>query len=220
MEYIWEYFCGINNVDVHIQQAEIISPYYEMPPEQENLPDEVAYNPMYRYASIFFPLLLEMEESKEMESWYLDIFSHYLVQVDLKSGLSYGECRRNDFIDKALSGEYGRDVAETFGHIVSGKQYILAHYFVTAEETEALMMLFSRALMELMGTGVLYQDKDDMDYYIYYAGREENQRDKRLIGLTVEMLLPLGKKIRILWNNHFGICNEDVTMQDGNIEII
>lgn len=34
MEYIWEYFCGINNVDVHIQQAEIISPYYEMPPEQ------------------------------------------------------------------------------------------------------------------------------------------------------------------------------------------
>ena len=63
MEYIWEYFCGINNVDVHIQQAEIISPYYEMPPEQENLPDEVAYNPMYRYASIFFPLLLEMEAS-------------------------------------------------------------------------------------------------------------------------------------------------------------
>ena len=85
---------------------------------------------------------------------------------------------------------------------------------------EASMMLFSKALMELMGTGVLYQDKDDMDYYIYYVGREENQGDKMLIELTVKMLLPLGKKVRVLWNSHFGICNEDITMKDGDIELL
>ena len=220
MDYIWEYFCGFDNADVHIRQAEIASPYYEMPPEQDTDTEGIEYNAMYRFMEIFFPILMDMDEGSDMEKWYIDVFSHFLVQVDLKAGLTYGECKRYDLIDKICSGYYGIEMKNIFQRISIEKQYILAHYFVLEEKTEATMSLFSKALIEVLGTGVLYQDKDDLSLYIYYVGKKENAEDKMLVELTIKMLLPLGKRIRVLWDKHFGICNEDITMNYDNIEII
>lgn len=220
MRYIWEAFLNPENQDVYVRQADVVSPYYEMAPQAEITDGQVEFNAMYRYEDIFAPILTEECLSPEMEKWYVDIIVHFLVYVDMKSGLSVDEYRRRECINGLREGIFGDELRTISEQLDDDILYQLSVYYVISEKTEATVSLFAKALIKLMGTGVLYQDTDETDTFYYYVGRAENQKDFMIIQLVIKMLLPLGKKVRIFWNHHFGICGQDITMLDDEIVMI
>lgn len=220
MRYIWEVFLKPENEEVYVRQAEVVSPYYEMASQAEITDGQIEYNAMYRYESIFAPLLTQEGLSPELESWYVDILTHFLAKLDIKSGLSVDEYRRRQCMQEMKDGSLGEEIQKYCSQLETQVLYQVAAYYTLAEKTEATVSLFAKALIEIVGTGVLYKDKDEQDLFYYYVGRTENQKDTMIIQLVRDMLLPLGKELRIFWNQHFGICGQDITMQADEIVIV
>ena len=201
MRYIWEVFLKPENEEVYVRQAEVVSPYYEMASQAEITDGQIEYNAMYRYESIFAPLLTQ-------------------EGLDIKSGLSVDEYRRRQCMQEMKDGSLGEEIQKYCSQLETQVLYQVAAYYTLAEKTEATVSLFAKALIEIVGTGVLYKDKDEQDLFYYYVGRTENQKDTMIIQLVRDMLLPLGKELRIFWNQHFGICGQDITMQADEIVIV
>lgn len=220
MRYIWEVFFKAENEDVYICQADVVSPYYEMEPHATVTDGVIEYNPMYRYEDIFGLLLAEGGLSPELEKWYIDILTHYLARVDIMSGMSVDEYRRRECMKKMKDGTFGEEIKNVSSQVEDSILYQVSVYYILAQKTHATLSLFSKALISIMETGVLYQDKDEQDVFYYYVGRAENTKDTATIQLVKWMLLPVGKEMRIFWNHHFGICGQDITMLDNEIVII
>lgn len=222
MEYIWEMFLQGQNDDIFLKQADIVSPYYELPPEQpaEKESKTAEYNAMFRYEDIFAPMLTQAHEGEGLDSFLFNVFSHYLVEVDLKRGLSVSEYQRRKVMERLSDGIYGEQVLELYQKLSAEKQRRLAYYMRRAEETEPTVYLFSKAVIDLLGTGALYQDKDDRDLLILYVGRKKNDTDEHVIEITKFTLLPIGRRLRLMWDCHFGVIAERATMQYDKIEIL
>ncbi len=220
MNYIWELFLQGGYENVHIRQDKIVSPYYEMNPYVPVENNEIGMNVMYRYSAIFMPLLVEECVSKELEEWFVDVLVHFLVSLDVRAGMTVNEYKQRWNVLRMKNGQFGEEVLRCSGKLKQDILYEISRFYTKTERTGATMSLFSLALINTMKTGILYQDKDDRDMFYYYVGRRENSIDKAIIDMVVHMLLPFGKEVRVFWNNHFGICGENSTMMESELELI
>lgn len=111
MNNMWEmYLKSKENIRFH--QAEIFSPYYEQIPIcfQNPLKNtmEMEVNGFYRYETIFAPLFENADVMKDDITEYIfDIFMHYLMEVDLKSGMTKEEYHIRKKMQQLSYGEYG-----------------------------------------------------------------------------------------------------------------
>jgi hypothetical protein len=221
MNYIWEVFLEDKNREVHLSQSEVISPYYEMPPNQRTQEDHLEYNAMVRYASIFSPLFdIKCSDRRELEKVLFDILSHYLIRVDLKKGYTrreYAIRRRNERI---LAGSYGDRIRKEYEQLTKEKRYLIGHYLVLSEQTGASMTLFAKAAVELLQSGVVYRDRRNKGSYILYVGKEKNDMDHHIIQLLSDLFLPFGCKLRVMWEHHFGVWGDNNTLLFHKIELL
>lgn len=220
MRFVWELFLQPGHEQIQIRQDEIVSPYYEMKPFSKEENGELMMNVMYRYEDIFAPLLTEECVSLSLEKWMLNVLVHYLGSLDTKSGITVDEYLRRQCIYEMCQGNMGDQIRELTERVSQEVLYKIAVYYIRISKTEATITQFSNALIDIMGTGVLYRDKEENDRFYYYVGRKENYQDAAIIELVKRMLMPLGIRLRIFWEHHFGICGENMTMVENEIEIV
>ena len=89
MNYIWE--AVEEGKEVCFKQADVFSPYYETASivEEKNGKITVEYNSLFRYESIFAPLLSEDEATEEWKEKMFDIITHVLVDGKATSRVEY-----------------------------------------------------------------------------------------------------------------------------------
>lgn len=222
MDYIWELFLAESQENIRLKQADAVSPYYELGPKEprRNETDTAAYNAMCRYGAVFEPMLSGEHTDGELDDFFFDIISRFLIYVDLKEGLSVPEYRRRNTMEALLSGIYGERVRALYDQLPPEKRYRLASYVCVMEAGEPSVFLFGKTLLDLLGTGVLYQDKEDHNFLILYVGRKKNEADLNATELIQALLLPVGKRLRIMWETHFGILKETETMRYDAIELL
>ena len=223
MQYIWELFYREKYPQVRLVQAECYSPYYELNPlvNPDNLRDKVEYNAFYRFDKIFRNMYLEMQDDKELFDILFDVFSRFLIECDLKKGITITDIKRKKIMYGILRGDYGETVSKVYGTLDEDKQYLLAHYVYLAQEAGGTTVyLFAKAIIALLGRGDIYFDKEDLQGIISYIGSKKNMNDEKIIRLVEALLLPMNMKNTVLWEEHFGIIGEDLTMNMDEVLII
>ncbi len=223
MQYIWELFDREKHPQVHLKQAETISPYYELAPFfEETIKDGfVEYNGFYRFEKIFLNLYLQLGDDKEVFNILFDVFSRYLILCDLKSGLTQEDLNRKHIVEELEGGFFGEYVAELIFRVEREEKYKLAHYINLARSSGGTSKyLFAKAVTSLLNTGTVYCDKENPQNMILYVGRKKNLHDERIIELAEEVLLPMNMQNKVLWENHFGIIDEESTMRMDEMVLI
>lgn len=221
MKYIWEAFLEDKDRDIFLSQADVISPYYEIPPKQDRWDNHIEYNAMIRYGAIFGPLLdLDQSQSTGLDKVLFDVISHFLIQLDLKKGYSYREYGVRMLDQNMMQGMYGDSIKKQYGKLSIKKRYQVMHYLELAQHTGASMILFSKVVISLLETGVIYRDRTKQESYLLYLGKKQNEADLNLIQLLQDLFLPFGYSLRVMWDKHFGVWGNDNTLRYNRIELI
>ena len=215
MQYIWELFYTYKHPKAYLKQPEVFSPYMEISPlsEEHSTSDVIEYNSFYRYEKIFWNMFQKMQGENELRDIFFDVFSRFLIECDLKSGLDMEIIQHRKIINELEKGNYGKHVSELVQEITYEEKYKLAHYIHLARaQGGTTVYLFAKAVISLLNSGAVYRDKEKAGYIILYVGRKKNVRDVRLIELIEELLLPMEIERKLLWEKHFGLIDEQSTM--------
>ncbi len=223
MNTMWEmYLKSKENIRFH--QAEIFSPYYEQIPvcSKNALKNtiEMEVNGFYRYETIFAPLFEnEGAMEDEIKETIFDIFMHYLMELDLKSGITKEEYQIRKKMQQLSQGEYGQEAKKAYLLLTKEQQYQTGRYLQTQEKVGASAELFAKALVHISGMGVVYKNKVTPEKLLFYTGKEEHSSLKQVISLIEHLFLPFNYSLRIFWQEHFGVFGKRNTMELGYIEL-
>lgn len=223
MNNMWEmYLKSKENIRFH--QAEIFSPYYEQIPIcfQNPLKNtvEMEVNGFYRYETIFAPLFENADVMKDDITEYIfDIFMHYLMEVDLKSGMTKEEYHIRKKMQQLNSGEYGQEAKKIYLLLTKEQKYQTGRFLLTQEKVGASVELFAKALVHITGMGVVYKNKVTPEKLLFYTGKEEQSCLKQIISFIEHLFLPFNYTLRIFWQEHFGVVGKTNTMELGYIEL-
>lgn len=224
MNYIWEAVINHGD-DIFIKQAERFSPFYEISPGffekcEEHKPEEIEVNSLYRFENIFSPLFFDGKVSEEWKTHFFDVCMHMLIYIDLKRGYSKKEYRIRSNIQRIEQGCYGRKNQTLFKKLDKYKKHTFATYLDNQYSMGASTTLFAKALIDLLGTGILYRNTINPKEIILYVGAAENEDYLIIIKLVEEFFLPLDFTLRVFWDTHFGLMGEEQTVKLGKNIVI
>lgn len=230
MNYIWEIVLrakesDISEADLFFKQALECSPYYEQSffEIDKSSVDEVGaieVNAIYRFDKIFNLLLQpDLEENIELKQYIYDIAMHFLVNVDLYSGLT----RKDIFIlkmkESLQKGQYGEQITATFNKLSHAEKNIISIHLLEEVRLGSSLKLFRELLKKIYPDMLLYQMKTGENLVLLYLGIKENAWEHQRLELLLDLFLPLKYKIRVFWEHHFGVIDIDETMRLDNIEL-
>lgn len=221
MNYIWESMQN-EKTEIHFKQAEIFSPYYEIPPEIKKENEHiwtVSYNSLYRFEHIFMPLFSKETPMEPWEEKLFDILTHMLVILELKSGYSQKEYKIKNVMEQIEIGSYGKTIKERYQKLTLMQKHKLACYMVEQSGTRASATLYGKALMGLWNTGVVYKDHLNPKVLLVYAGERKKDELQNILSIVNEIFLPLDYKVRVFWQSHFAVFEKKETLNYENIEI-
>ncbi len=218
-QYIWEYLLSGANEEIYFEQAKVWDPYGEVVEVTED--NRCIYNALHRYENVFLKYFQENGIPKsDSEKMLFDVCSHILAGIDIKEGFSYREYERRRIGEDIELGMYGVYVKDVYNSLSVSKKNIVMHYLEMQNRTAGAaaairteLEIYKKAVIELLGTGVLYKDKYHAERYILYVGCSRNSEQEKLIQLAQILFLPLGYEVRLLWDKHFGLLGAKQTME-------
>lgn len=215
MQYIWELFFREKYPQLHLIQTENYSPYYEISPLTDTIfsGDKIEYNGFCRYEKFFLNMYRKMQDDKELFCIFFDVFSRFLIECDLKSETTAADMKRRQILSEIEEGLYGTCAADLIQKLTLDEKSKLAHYVYLARiGGGTTVYLFAKAVTALLNGGTVYFDKENAGEIILYVGRKKSIHDEKLIALVEELLLPMEMKNKVLWEKHFGLIDEEMTM--------
>ena len=221
MNYIWEK--AIQKKECFYRQSDVYSPYYEQTDaciNEETNEETITFNSLYRFDDIFS--LLFIEKDLEKTQWRDELFNmlvRFIVSHEILRGFSKREYLVRLLKERILAGDYGTDVKKLYEGIGCDKQDKIARYFLDQYDTGNSIYLFSKVMVNILGKGVVYSSELEKKELLCYVGVEKNNQDAALIQLIEMIFLPFDYKVRIFWDNHFGVVGAQETMVWDNIEI-
>lgn len=223
MDYIWESLLN-NKEDVFFKQAKVFSPYYEPSPEYLNSSDKyqsvVEFNSMYRFEDICLPLFTaQVGKEEEWRDYLFDMIIHMLINEDLRDGITKKEYRIRYTMISVNQGAYGKWAKENFCNLTRENQYLAAQYIVEQENMGESVQLFSKASIELLFVGAVYQNSIKTKELLLYVGIEKTVEYDTIIKIAENFFLPIDYSLRVFWKTHFGLIGEKQTMNYEKIEI-
>jgi len=227
MNYIWEMEvrdCSGRTFPARkfYKQAEEFSPYYEQcgPCLNRAGEEEVIYfNSFYRFEDIFGALFSTQEVPEKVRETLFDILVHYLISLDLRAGLSAQDYLLKQLETSVEEGDYGSEVMQQYRMLDGESRHKICLYLLRQFQAGASIRLCGEVLYKVMESGVLYTNKLDRKILLYYAEIPREPASDNKIQIIQRLFLPLDYRIRVFWENHFGILGEGDTMQWGKIEI-
>lgn len=214
------------NAGVTIQQTESFSPYLEQGGTCLNAEPYLeqgiqSVNSFCRYEKITAPLLDNeyIEGYQKEKEVVLDVLMHYLILLDMKSGI----CKKDvlaDYIAKELEqGGYGREAEKLFLRLSKEQRGTLCYYMLQQLDTGSSLALFQTVLKSFFEDAAVYKVKGVHKNILIYMGEEQKEELEDMVNGIEELFLPIGYRVRFFWKKHFGVVGSTETMRLGQIEI-
>lgn len=230
MNYIWEMILKLEDTPIekeHVffRQATDYSPYYEQAflcMNQQRVESQIIeINSLYRFNAIFSQLLSPyIEEAESVKDYLFDILIHYLVEVDLRHGLSKKEYYIRRLKQSIEAGEYGTAVARRFVQIETKQQMLLCEMMLGQLQTGASIACFAKVIRALFPDAIVYKKQSKEKQVLVYIGELYEKLRENTIIFIIETFLPLDFSVRLFWEHHFGIVGVAETLKIDAIEII
>lgn len=198
-------------------EASTPSPYMEVSVldlNQESPEDDrVEINPHYRLGDVFGTLfdrnVTGMEQTREQ---LFDICLHYLVQLDLREGLSKEDYYSKLASDDIKDGKYGARTARRFTLFGNAEQKKIVRSYLQLLKTGNYQEEFKRILALLYPHAYIYENNETAYELLIYLGVKETETERERVSLLREMFLPIQENVHWFYEHHFGIIGMDETM--------
>lgn len=222
MNYAWEVVLqaeknNINRDALHFVEAYIPSPYMEVSVidlNQENPEEErVEINPIYRLQDVFGTLfdknIIGMEQTREM---FFDVCMHYIVQLDLREGLSEEDYYCKMAEDDIRNGKYGTFAKKCFSFFDKAEQKTILLSYLQLLKTGNYLEEFRKVLIRLYPRAYIYENNETVYELLVYLGVKESEKERQRAAFLREMFLPIQETVHWFYEHHFGIIGVDETM--------
>ena len=223
MNYAWEAALvadrmGIRRENLRFVPAEDGSPYTELVQEmlngQELEEAEAKINPLYRFAEVFSSVFdRNIEDYRQTREAFFRVFMQYMVQLDLRQGLSRQEYAVGFLFRDILAGVFGPEAAwviQTFG---GDRLRHLLRLILKLYRCGSSVGLFREVMRFLYPDSLVYASNDEVRELLIYVGVKETEGEKGKLDFLKGMFLPVNYRVFLFWEHHFGIIGVEETME-------
>ena len=208
---------------VRYRQSRSYSPYSEFFSDWKQEKDGIttlSINAFYRFDEVMEPLFQSKVIDGEKRDWLFDVFMHYLIELEFRSGLTRTDWNVHAVMDEMENDRYGREITKLYQELSDREKYYVAHMITKQERTGASVEKYAEVLSVLLENGIVYKNKYREKTLLLYVGKRENTQDKNKIRLAEELFQPLGYDLVTFWEKHFAVLDEKQTMEIDQIELL
>lgn len=223
MNYAWEAVLkaddkGIPRERLRFVPSEDGSPYAETVREMLNAQEleeaEIEVNPLYRFAPVFGRMLdKNMTDYRQTLEAVFRVFMQYMVQLDLRQGLSRQEYAVGFLLRDILSGVFGADAADVILTFEESKRHQLLRLILKLYRCGSSVCLFREVMRFLYPDSLVYASNDEVRELLIYVGVKETVEEQKKLEFLQGMFLTVNYRIYLFWEEHFGIIDVDETME-------
>lgn len=222
MNYAWEAAlaadrAGVPRESIAYRPVRNGSPYAEVVLENLNSRtiegNVVEVNPLYRFAEEFSAVFdCNVEGYEKTRELLFDITMHYMVQADLRQGLSRQEYALRFLAKDLLDGICGREAAEAILAFGKGKLRRLLCFIWKLYHCGSSVSLFRDVMQYLYPGSLVYASNEAARELLVYVGKKETGEERKRLEFVQDMFLPINFQVFLFWDRHFGIMDVDETM--------
>lgn len=222
MNYAWEAILmaelnGRERDSLRFVEADTPSPYIEVSVtdlnSREPEGDRVEINPLYRLGDVFGRLFdRDTDEMAQTRALFFDVCMHYIVQLDLREGLSKEDYYYSLISDDIQTGRYGWKAAERFALFGKQEQKQILRAYLRLLKTGSYQEEFRRAVKGIYTDALVYENNETAYELLVYLGAADTDTQRERAAFLREMFLPVQETVHYFYENHFGIIDVDETM--------
>ena len=221
MEDIWNRVMR-DSATVRFEQADFFSPYCEsvvgsIRPDGDV--DVIELNGFYRYGDILHALFAIEGKEDSVSRFIYDYLLHLLARLEVRNGVTLSEFRLRCKWEMLETGQYGESARRCFMKADTSGKYLTAYYLSQQEQAGESVALFGKALISILGDGIIYRNDINPKELLLYLGRAQGEWDKPAIELCCELFLPFMYSVRVFYEASFGIVDNENCMELDKIEI-
>ncbi|MBQ6887089.1 MAG: hypothetical protein IJN54_06215 [Lachnospiraceae bacterium] len=222
MNYAWEAVLLAekdkrNRDELRFVEASAPSPYIEVSVTDLNMEspeeDRIEINPLYRFEDVFGQLFdKNIEDMMQTRELFFDVCMHYIVQLDLREGLSKEDYYYSLIAEDINSGKYDEAVRRRFELFELAEQKVILRTYLRLLKTGNYLEEFRKAMTKLYPHAFIYENNETAYELLVYLGVKETDKERERITLLREMFLPMQETVHFFYEYHFGIIDVDETM--------
>lgn len=222
MNYAWEaalaaYRSKLRPEEIRYLAVRDGSPYTEVVLEDLNSRDvgqgTVEVNPLYRFTKEFAALFdLNLQAYGAARELFFDAAMHYLVQQDLRQGLSKQEYALRFFLRDLLDGVCGSQAARVMGRFEGEALWRLLRLILKLYQCGSSLHLFREAMRCMYPDSLVYAANEEVRQVLVYLGEAKTDGEREKQEFLQDMFLPINYRVFLFWERHFGIVDVDETM--------
>ena len=210
--------CGIPREELRYIPVRDGSPYTEVVQEDINNREikkkEVEINPLYRYAKEFSEILdINLEGNEKTRMLFFDICMQYLVQLDLRQGMSRQEYALRFLFQDLLNGVCGRQASRVVRGFEKEKLHRLLRLILKLYQCGSSICLFQEVMRCLYPDSLVYASNETVRQVLIYVGIKEDKEEQERLEFLQDMFLPMNYEVFLFWEHHFGIIDVTETME-------
>lgn len=222
MNYAWEAAlqaekAGMGKDTLWFVEAVSPSPYIEVSMIDLNLfaPEEnrIELNPLYRFENIFGKLFdKNIEEMAQARELFFDICMHYIIQLDLREGLTKGNYYCSMVAEDIRKGCYGKQAGIRFGLFSKEEQKKILCAYIHLLTSGNYLEEFRKVMTGLYSDVFIYENNETAHELLVYLGVRETAQERERAAFLLELFLPMQETVHMFYEHHFGIIGVDETM--------
>lgn len=231
MNTIWEVFLEAEKVNgtadgVNVKPAKVSSPYYELSLDFLNEAGlasgmEVEMNPIYRYPKVFQKYLTLDAVTEDEQEKRCNVFNqimHYFYEIERYRHYTKEDCYIWLCIEEIKEGTLGKEIAQEFYLLTKREQQMVGSMVLKSYQLGLSLELLGEAARCLFPFCYVYQD-DIFHRVLIYPGVKKDSKSQSKLDLLHKLFVPIGRKMEVFWQHHFGIIDEEETMVLNEIEL-
>ncbi len=222
MNYAWEVVLQAEKENqsrdmLQFVEASEPSPYIEVSMTDLNMDtleeSRVEINPLYRFEDVFGRLFdKNVEEMKKTREIFFDVCMHYIVQLDLREGISKEDFYCELIADDLKQGKYGALAQRRFDLFEKAEQKLILRSYLQLLKTGNYLEEFRKVVTRLYPETIIYENNEAVQELLVYLGIKETEKVREKSAFFVEMFLPIQETVYFFYEHHFGIIDVDETM--------
>nr|WP_303009304.1 hypothetical protein [uncultured Anaerostipes sp.] len=227
MNYAWEAALAADQTGIPREEIRYIpvnngSPYTEITMEHINSrglgKKSVEMNPLYRFSKEFSALFdRNLEEYEKARNILFDAVMQYVVQLDLRQGLSKQEYSLRFLLKDLLEGVCGSQAARVAGQYEKEKIRRLLRLVLKLYQCGSSIYLFREVMRCMYPDSLVYASNEAVRQVLVYVGVKETEGDRERLEFLEDMFLPINYQVFLFWEHHFGIMDIHETMVVGEM---
>ncbi|MFW6678943.1 hypothetical protein ACOAOT_14925 [Lacrimispora sp. AGF001] len=223
MNYAWEAAlaadrAGIKREDVRYVPVSNGSPYTEVTLETINSKcleeKRVEINPLYRFSREFSEMFdINLAGFETARNIFFDAAMQYLVQLDLRQGLSKQEYALRFLLRDLLEGVCGSQAARVAEQFEKEKLRQLLRLILKLYQCGSSIYLFREVMRYMYPDSMVYANNEAARQVLVYVGLKETEAERERLEFLQDMFLPINYQVFLFWEHHFGIIDVEETME-------